>query len=364
MSNEWHLPEDHTIRIFIIAGGPSEEHKPSIMDARAVIDAVRASKTQKFECSVAIVTKEGLWLSESDSQKALNEGSAHQGGEVTICGPPLKDRCDIVFPFIDSWNGFGGLSQCLAELADVPFIGCGVLSSALCFDKPTSRAVLTSIGIPHVRYLTFSREDYIENPDSIMRQVRTLNPPWFVKPAAAGSSAGVTKVRQEESLNEAIEYTMQYHWRFIVEEGVPNVRELEVGILGNRNPIVSQVGEITYEGEFFTYEAKYSEKSHIHIPAEISATLTADIRDMALRAYTVLDCSGFARVDFFLNPETWRLYLNEVETSPAITPHSKYPKLMEAEGYDMSKVVETLVNLGFERYRDIKTAGRSKKANL
>lgn len=335
-------------RLLIIAGGPSEVHDASIMSGRAVFDAV--SNNPKLRVSILVITRDGGWLSEADSKEAIMAGAATRGGEARPPAP-LSELFDVVFSLIDGWAGGGGAIQGLLEMERIPYIGCGPLASALSRDKQMAKEVLSRHGIPMVHHFAFTSDAYIENPESMMQQVLGLKAPWFVKPANLGSSVGVSKVKEQALLSKAIEEAMKYDRRIIIEEGVSNARELEVAILGNIHPRVSPVGEITYEGEIYDWESKYrAGKAQFHIPANIPGTIAKKLQAIALQAYHVLDCAGFARVDFFLDPQTENLYFNELTSSPSLTYYSIFPKLMQAEGYEMCGLIEALMKLAFERH--------------
>ena len=349
-------------RVLIIAGGRSEEHDASIQSARGVFGP--ASKSSELQVSILIITREGRWLSESESQAALIAGDAPTGGELTLGEPPLAERCDIVWPIIHCRVGGDGALQGLLEMGDVPYVGCEVLAMALCLDKHVAKLVLSSHGIPVVRHIMFSDEAYAENPQAIMQQVKSLQAPWFVKPANLGGSVGVTKVKDGALLHDAIEEAMRYDRRIIVEEGVKDVRELEVGVLGNHNPTVSPVGEVLHHAEFYDYETKYTPgKDQFLIPADVPLSVSEKAQAIALQAYELLDCAGFVRVDFFLDPSTDQLYLNEVNGSPAFTSTSAFPRLMQASGYSLVELIEVTVNLGLERY-SVKTKARRRSIQV
>lgn len=337
-------------RVLILAGGRSEEHEVSITSARAVLKAAEASAN--LLASALVVTREGRWLSEPDSQKALTAGTARQGGELTLHGATMAEQCDVVFPLIHGPFGEDGTLQGMLELAGVPYIGSGVLASSLCMDKPMSKEVLRANGIPQVRYVACNSLRYKQDAKGVHTEVQQLKAPWFVKPANLGSSVGISKVKTPEALGPAIEEALRYDRRIIIEEGVPNVRELEVAILGNDEPRASPVGEITYSAEFYDYNTKYTDgKAQLRIPADCPADVVKKIQDTAIRAFQLLDCAGFARVDFFYQAKTGNLFLNELNTIPGFTPFSMFPKLWEAGGIPYAQLIETLVNLALERHR-------------
>lgn len=344
------------VRLLFIAGGRSEEHNSTIGSARNLLEA--ASAKPSLDCSLLVITRDGRWLSEPDGLKALVSGSADTGGLPPLQGPPLNERFDVIFPIIDSWPGGGGSIQGMLEIADLPYVGCGVLTTALCMDKILTKELVSCQGVPTVRHLTFHRKEFLDDPESILRAVRQLNSPWFVKPVSLGSSFGITMVKEDAFLIAAIQQALTYDTRIIIEEGVRNAREFEVAIIGNLNPQSSKVAEILYDGEFYDKEAKEAtDKSEVIIPADIPENMAQEMKTMALKIYRALRCDGFARVDFLLDPQKMQIYFNEINTHPGFGEISAFPKLMQAEGFSLGDVVETLINLAIEQYSE-KSHGR------
>jgi D-alanine-D-alanine ligase len=342
MDRENELRNSKRTRVLIIAGGRSDEHDASIKSARGVFEI--ASRPSKLRVSILIITRQGYWLSESASHTALFAETTPTEGEGTLHEPTLSDLCDVVWPVIPD-----GPLQGLLEMANVPYVGCETLSMALCRAKHMTKLVLSSQGIPMVRYFEFSDQAYIDNPQGIMQQVKSLQSPWFVKPASLGSSIGVTKVKDDAGLHDAIEHAMGYDRRIIVEEGKDEIRELETGVLGNRNPTVSHVGEVIHHAEFFDYQTKYSPGTwQLQVPADIPPTLALKAQGLALQAFRLLDCAGFARIDFFLDPRNDQLYLNEVNGTPTFTTTSAFGRLMQGSGHSLVEVAEEVVKLGLE----------------
>lgn len=338
-------------RVLVLAGGRSDEHDVSITSARSLLAAIE--KVQHLEATVIVVTREGRWLGVDDSQKALTAGTAREGGELTLQGARVVSDYDVVFPIMHGPFGEDGTVQGMLELAGVPYVGCGVLTSAVCMDKIMTKEVLRANDIPQVRYVSLSRRAYKTDPEAILSAARTLSAPWFVKPANLGSSVGVSKVGDPSQLDAAIRAALKFGRRAIVEAGVPNVRELEIAILGNDNPRASPVGEITYKADFYDYETKYADgNAQLHIPTDAPEDVCKKIQELGIRAYQLLDCAGLARVDFFYQPQTGQVFLNELNTIPGFTPSSMFPKLWEAGGVPYGQLVEHLVELAQERHKE------------
>jgi D-alanine-D-alanine ligase len=335
--------------MLVLAGGSSDEHEVSILSARSVVQAASASSW--LYPSLIVISCDGGWLSQSESEEALTAGKALSGGNVVYSGPPLNETYDVVFPLIHGWKRGDGSIQGFLEMANIPYVGSGILSTALCMDKPSAKEIMLARGIPVVRHINFTQADYLENSSAITERVQRLRIPWFVKPANLGSSIGITKVTNDELLHRAIHTAMEFDRRIIVEEGVPGAREFEVAVFGNEKLQTTPVGEVIYDGEFYDYESKYTPgKCGLRIPADISEELLFEIRSISVQAYQLLDCAGFARVDFLFNPQTHELFFNEVNSSPGFTPYSAFPKLMKAAGQEVVRIIETAVELGLSRH--------------
>src|SRR5579859_2878017 len=343
------------LRVLLLAGGRSDEHEVSILSARSIREA--ALNSPHLEMRLQVITREGNWLSEVDSETAMSAGSASGGGRSTFSEQKLLAWCDIVFPALHGPYGEDGAMQGFLELANKPYVGSGVLASALCMDKPMSKEVLRSNNaIPLVNYVMFTRNEYEADAERIHERIVELKPPWFVKPANLGSSVGVSKINSAELLHVGIRKGLHYDRRIIVEEGVQNVRELEIALLGNENVRTSQVGEVTYDSEFYDYDAKYrTGEAVLHIPAKIPSTVSTRIKLLAVKAYKLLDCAGFARADFLYDSVSQELYFSEINTIPGCTAEaSMFPKLWQAEGVNMIELIETLICLAFERHAENK----------
>lgn len=335
-------------RVLVLAGGQSDEHEVSISSASSLLRSLQGTDV---DATALVITRDGRWLNPAESEKALGDGKAQTGGELTLHSAKITEQFDVVFPLIHGPHGEDGTLQGMLELAGLPYVGSGVLGSALCMDKVASKAVLKAHNIPQVRSELVTRHMYDRDPKAVLAAAAALHSPWFVKPANLGSSVGITRATTTEELRAGIELALKYDRRVIVEEGVVGARELEIGILGNDAPEASVVGEITYSAEWYDYETKYTPgRADLHIPADISPEVAARLRELALKAYLLLDCAGLARVDFFYQPRSDELLLNEVNTMPGFTPTSMFTKLWEHTGLPYAEIVKRFIALALERH--------------
>jgi len=344
------------IVVALIFGGRSPEHEISLISASAIH---RNMDGAKFEVRSIYVTKAGLWRSvEAPSLdiKALSRGRAFsflpwQGRDLR-----WKVPADIYFPVLHGRFGEDGTIQGLLEMADVPYVGAGVLGSALAMDKAAAKSLFKEQGLPVVPWLVVREEDWRVRKQDILRRIgKDFAPPFFVKPANLGSSVGITKVKDHRRAGAALETAFRYDAKVLVEKGITG-REIECSVLGNEAPEASLPGEVIPFREFYDYNDKYVDgKTRFVVPAGLSRPLTKRVRRLAVEAFKALECSGMARVDFFLEARTNHLYVNEVNTIPGFTEISMYPKLWEASGLPFPRLVERLVSLGFERHRARKT---------
>ncbi|MFC4452458.1 D-alanine--D-alanine ligase family protein [Deinococcus sonorensis] len=334
-------------RILLLAGGQSGEHEVSLMSARGVLAAL---PRDRFEVTPLVISRQGRWLPPSDTVRALEQGRAEGGGESLLKRVASVSGFDLVFPLLHGPNGEDGTVQGLLTLAGLPYVGSGVLGSAVSMDKAMTKSVLESAGIPQVPSRLATRKQWREQPEAVRDLAADLGLPLFVKPANMGSSVGISKVRSEMELDAALDLAFSLDRRVVLEAmtaGKP--RELEVGILGNDAPLASPVGELRFDADFYDYQTKYTEgRASMHIPADLPKAVAEQVRDLALQAFRALDCAGLARVDFFYLEDSGELYLNEVNTMPGFTPTSMYPKLWEAAGWSYSALVTRLVELGLE----------------
>jgi D-alanine-D-alanine ligase len=359
-----------------VFGGRSGEHEVSVRSAVAIIQAL---DKKKYEALPIGITKEGKWLSPSQATELLPESARHllpsttsSGvGDLAILGDPSRqglvsfdsngryasEKIDLVFPALHGPFGEDGTLQGLLEMADIPYVGCGVLASSTGMDKVAMKSLFSQAGLPICKHIWFLRSHWHSSATDIIRKVqRELGFPCFVKPANLGSSVGVSKAVDSKSLTKAIDLAAEYDRKIIVEESV-DAREIECAILGNENPEASLPGEYVVHNEsarFLDYTEKYSNTGHVEfvVPAPISKALTAQIQRLAIRAFQAVDGSGLARVDFFLRRSDKALMVNELNTLPGLTDVSGYPKMWKASGLSFHEVLERLIGLAFERHRE------------
>lgn len=364
------------LRVGVIFGGRSGEHDVSIRSARAVIETLDRSK---YEIVPVAISQEGKWLSPRDAVALLPSGTealltpeviSGSPEAVAILGDPSHQGLvsfdtsginsaplDIVFPVLHGPFGEDGTIQGLLEMANVPYVGCGVLASSCGMDKVAMKALFEQAGLPVCRYTWFLRSHWQRDAAAIKRKVkRELGFPCFVKPANLGSSVGVSKATDEASLTRAIDLAAQYDRKVIVEEGV-DAREIECAVIGNDEPEASLPGEYVVHQEsarFLDYTEKYASTGNVEfvVPAPVSKTLTTQIQRLALRAFKAIDGAGLARVDFFLQRGTKQLLINELNTMPGLTEVSGYPKMWAASGKPFKSVLNQLMDLAFERHQD------------
>lgn len=365
-------PARRKIRVGVVFGGQSGEHDVSLRSARSVMGAL---DPERYEVVPLGITREGQWLAggdplrrlESHSDLARLEGRAQSAEDGPAAGeckalvgtamPPVFDSqtgpVDVIFPVLHGPHGEDGTLQGLLELANVPYVGAGVLASALAMDKAVVKTLLAQVGIPQAPYVVVLRRDWQRDGGAVAERIaRELGFPCFVKPANMGSSVGISKVHHEGELPAALDLAAAYDRKLVVEQGITG-RELEISVLGNDDPIASVISEIHPSHEFYDYEAKYVDDGTVFtVPARIPEAVAEQLRDHALRAFKALDCAGMARVDFFLEAGTDRLLLNEINTIPGFTQISQYPRMWEASGLPFNELVDRLIELALERYAD------------
>lgn len=366
------------LRVGVVFGGRSGEHEISIRSATAVIEAI---DRKKYEVIPIAITKEGKWLSPfaaaallpSDARGRLtSEIVANNSGDVAILGDPSHQGLtkltttnrettpqilDVVFPVLHGPYGEDGTLQGLLEMADVPYVGCGVVASACGMDKVAMKMLFAQAGLPLCKYVWFLRSEWQRDQSKVLRRVaREIGFPCFVKPANLGSSVGISKASDKVSLIKAVALAAEYDRKVIVEELV-DARELECAVLGNDQPQASLPGEyVVYDeaARFLDYTEKYASTGHVQfvVPAPVSKTLSSRIQRLAIQAFQAIDGAGLARVDFFLTRDTKQLLVNEVNTLPGLTEVSGYPKMWAASGLPFPRLLEKLIELAFERHRD------------
>jgi D-alanine-D-alanine ligase len=361
------------LRIGVLFGGRSTEHEVSILSARSIIGAM---DPERFEAVPLYIDKNGRWLVGGSLKQLV---SADTAGDYVYLPPDPTQRSlvparnapespspvsgegrggglpplDVVFPVFHGLNGEDGTIQGVLELANLPYVGAGVLGSALGLDKIYMKRAFAAAGLPIVDYLPITRRQYEQDPGAFIARVEErLGYPCFSKFANSGSSVGTTKAHNREELFAGLRLASGFDRKLLVERGI-DARELEVSVLGNDEPEASVVGEVVPAHEFYDYDAKYlDEGSRLVIPAAIDARVADDVRVMAVRAFQAVDAAGMARVDFFMEKTTGRVLLNEVNTIPGFTRISMYPKLWEASGLSYPKLIERLVDLAIERFND------------
>ena len=352
------------VRVGVLFGGKSGEHEISLLSAQTVI---RALDEAGYETVRLGITKTGEWLTGGDplAQLTTRKNGKGSGEEARFALAARSAQfqlleqsnrmpaVDLIFPVLHGPFGEDGTVQGLLELAELPYVGCGVLASAVAMDKISAKALFSAAGIPQVAYRPLLRRKWANDREKVLDELESaLAYPLFVKPANLGSSVGVSKARDREEMARAIALACRYDRKVLVEAGVADARELEVSVLGNDEPRTSVVGEVIPANEFYDYEAKYLDKgSRLVIPADIPAALAGEVRQLAARAFQALDGAGLARVDFLLSGDG-QLFLNEVNTMPGFTDSSMYPKLWEASGVSLTELVRRLVEMALERQAD------------
>jgi D-alanine-D-alanine ligase len=385
------------LRVGILFGGRSGEHEVSLLSAASVLQAI---DKEKYEVVPIGITKDGKWVTAADAENLLQgklvieprhlragdpettpaAAVLHQGEAVVVPPEPVhresgivpfqtdsalmrraSDRAinvDVIFPVLHGTFGEDGTIQGLLELADIPYVGAGVLGSAAGMDKDIMKSLFIAAGIPIVKHVTILRSDFEKDPKKVQKQIESkLRYPVFVKPANLGSSVGISKVHNRKELGVAIEEAARFDRKIVIEQGVGGkrnkAREIECSVLGNDDPVASIPGEIVPVKEFYDYNAKYlDEGSELIIPAKLNKAETKKVQELAVRAFKAVDCSGLARVDFLMDPTTHKIFLNEINTMPGFTAISMYPKLWAASGLEYSDLIDRLIQLGIERHED------------
>jgi D-alanine-D-alanine ligase len=365
------------LSIGVVFGGCSCEADVSVASATSVLHHL---DTNKFEIIPIGITKTGSWMVIPSSLplKDIDHYTTNCIGSeptidffsplVTQTPPPLalsqiEQKIDVFFPLLHGTNGEDGTFQSLLEMIDVPYVGCGVLAGALGMDKEKMKQVLQTTDIALVDYKSYRRSHWERDPEDIMDEIeKELQYPCFVKPANGGSSIGVSKVRSRLQLRSAIDLAASYDRKIIIERGL-NCRELECAVLGNEEPEASVVGEVLlHKGcDFYDYDAKYIQPCLKAIPADIPLSLALQVQEQSIQAFRTLDMTGLARFDFFLENETNKLYLNEINTLPSFTEDCMYPKLCEASGIAYPELLERLIELAIESHEERQRSSAARK---
>jgi D-alanine-D-alanine ligase len=387
------------LRVGILFGGRSGEHEVSLLSAASVLQAI---DKDKYEVVPIGITKDGRWLTAEHAENLLQgklvieprhlragdpeitqAAAVLARGEAVVVPPEpvhrqsglipfqtdashlrrASDRAisvDVIFPVLHGTFGEDGTIQGLLELADIPYVGAGVLGSAAGMDKDIMKSLFIAAGIPIVKHVTILRSAWENEPKKVQQFVeRKLKYPVFVKPANLGSSVGISKAHNSKELGPAIEEAARFDRKIVIEQGVGGkknkAREIECSVLGNDEPVASIPGEIVPVKEFYDYNAKYlDEGSELVIPAKLTKAETREVQELAIRAFKGVDCSGLARVDFLMDPGTRKIWVNEINTMPGFTAISMYPKLWAASGLDYPDLIDKLIQLGIERHEDKK----------
>ncbi len=387
------------LRVGILFGGRSGEHEVSLLSAASVLNAI---DKEKYEVVPIGITKDGRWLTAEHAENLLqgklmleprnlragdpettSSAAVLARGEAVVVPPePMRrqsglvpfqsdaamfrrasDRAinvDVIFPVLHGTFGEDGTIQGLLELADIPYVGAGVLGSAAGMDKDIMKSLFLAAGIPIVKHITILRSAWENDPKQVQKRVESkLIYPVFVKPANLGSSVGISKAHNRKELGPAIEEAAKFDRKIVIEQGVggkkEKAREIECSVLGNDEPSASVPGEIVPGKEFYDYTAKYvDEGSQLIIPAKLTNAQTKRVQDLAIAAFKAVDCSGLARVDFLMDPKTAKIFLNEINTMPGFTAISMYPKLWASSGLAYPDLIDRLIQLGIERHEDKK----------
>ena len=372
------------LRLGILFGGRSGEHEVSLHSAKSILNAV---DRDKYEIVPIGITKQGRWVISDGAHRLLTGQSAAEpafadtassqsielsaSAELTQQHGTLTQSLDVIFPVLHGTFGEDGTIQGLLELADIAYVGSGVLGSATGMDKSAMKQLFAVAGLPQTPHVNLLRSEWTSDPKRCTKLIeKKLVYPVFVKPANLGSSVGISKVHERSELAAAMDLAASFDRKLIIEQGVggpgAKPRELEVAVLGNDSPIASVVGEIVPNKEFYDYESKYADTpgdpSLPIIPADLSKSEAKQIREMAIAAFRACDCAGLARVDFLMEPDSTarkgkkrskpRIYLNEINTMPGFTSISMYPKLWEASGVPYQELIDRLILLAIERYQE------------
>ncbi len=375
------------LRVGVIYGGRSGEHEVSVASAASIFKHLDRSR---YEPIPIRIEKDGRWtlaekmptsISAADViEHARLEGARpiRPGREAHLVAHPAEDTVlaierrasssdleasaatvtgvglDVVFPVLHGPYGEDGTVQGLLELANVPYVGAGVLGSAVGMDKAVMKTLFIAHSLPVGPYLVVLRPQWQNGAASVTARVtKELGYPVFVKPANLGSSVGISKAKSESDLRTAMELALQFDRKVVVEQGIPGAREIECAVLGNDDPQASVPGEVVPSREFYDYEAKYlDDASKVIIPADLTAEQVRDVQRIAIAAFAAVDCAGMARVDSFLARDTGKIYLNEVNTIPGFTTISMYPKMWEASGLSYPELIDRLITLALERHAE------------
>ena len=358
---------ERRIRVGVIFGGRSVEHDVSLISARSILQHLDPNR---YEVVPIGISREGRWITSGDAALLLEQGLEASDQEACLLPgdpstkglirlgdgrlPPGPVRpLDVIFPVVHGGYGEDGTLQGLLELADLPYVGAGVMASSVGMDKDLMKRVFRDAGLPVVLHRMLLRRGWEKDRERLLAELPgELGYPCFIKPANTGSSVGISKARDARQLSEGLDLAFRYDRKAVVETAI-EAREIECAVLGNDDPMASVPGEIIPCHEFYDYAAKYlDEGSELVIPARVPPAVAEEVRRIAVAAFRAIDCAGMARVDFFLERDTDRLYLNELNTIPGFTPISMYPKLWEASGVGYRELLDRLITLALERHRE------------
>jgi D-alanine-D-alanine ligase len=378
------MTQDKTrkIRVGVLFGGRSGEHEVSLRSARSVMQSLDPAK---YEVVPIGITKDGRWIAgDADAQAAgaltngrearavtllpepsesalmaIDPATEHKSGDPASSNLSVIAELDVVFPVLHGPFGEDGTVQGLLELAGLPYVGAGVVGSAVGMDKAIFKQVMAAAGLPVLPWVLCTRRQWSREPEAVIEAVeRALPYPVFTKPVNLGSSVGISKCHDRAELQAGLTEAARFDRRLLIEQGIHRARELEVSVLGNEEPIASVIGEVRPRREFYDYVAKYiaepgsEDESELIIPAQLDPELADAVRELALRAYRAIDCAGLGRVDLLFDDQNGRIYLNEINTIPGFTSISMYPKLWEATGVSYSELLNRLIDLALDRHRE------------
>ncbi|MCH7492014.1 D-alanine--D-alanine ligase [Patescibacteria group bacterium] len=352
------------IKVGIIFGGRSGEHEVSLASAWSIMQAIDKKKYQIVQIGI---TKQGEWLTGPQTMRKLKNNAVLKKDLTTVLVPDAihqPTKIDVAFPILHGPYGEDGTIQGLLELANMPYVGSGVLGSAMAMDKVVQKKICQQAQLPVVKYLYFYKINFRKDYKNISLRVNKLGYPVFVKPANMGSSVGISKVQNKKMLIQAVTLASKYDNKIIVEKSIANAEEIEVAVLGNRRVLASVPGAIISSNEFYDYNAKYVDgQSFDKIPAQLPKPILNKLKKIAVNAFLAVNGSGMARVDFLVSSKH-KIYLNEINTIPGFTSISMYPKLWRASGVSMTQLISRLIDLAFDRYNEkaqLKTSLKLKK---
>jgi D-alanine-D-alanine ligase len=348
------------IRVGVIYGGRSGEHEVSIASAASIF---RNLDPARYDSVPIRIEKDGRWVLAGQVPTAISAADVHEQAARSEALQPIEPTkaiasgVDVVFPVLHGPYGEDGTVQGLLELANVPYVGAGVLGSAVGMDKAVMKTLFAAHGLPIVPHVTVFRREWDRDAAAITARVaRDLGYPAFVKPANLGSSVGISRATSDATLGDAVQLAFQFDRKIVIEAGVPNAREIECAVLGNDEPEASVPGEIivTHKDGFYSYDAKYLDPQGAswQIPADLPAETAAKVKRLSIEAFRSLELAGMARVDFFVDRQSGALFLNEVNTIPGFTTISMYPKMWEASGLPYAALLDRLIALAMERHTE------------